>query len=208
MIYLSDDYVSKYQDALGYIVGRAISEGFAPRHIEKAIAYSSPFSMFEKSNITDIAFSSYEKLYETIFDTKDINEYRYNPYDCFGWLGYTYIRLFFDLRITFEALFVILPIDKAINMYHLYHEMDYRQTLEAVKESIKYTIFDVIMKTKNISTKRLSELSNVSVSTISSLRYGNRDINKLEVSSCLKIANALNVKTESLLTDINLIFEN
>ncbi len=207
MIYLSDDYVSKYQDALGYVIGRAISEGFAPRHIEKAIAYSSPFSMFEKSNITDIAFSSYEKLYETIFDTEGINEYMYNPYDCFGWLGYTYIRLFFDLRITFEALFVILPIDKAINMYHLYHEMDYRQTLEAVKESIKYTIFDVIMKTKNISVKRLSELSNVSVSTISSLRYGSRDINKLEVSSCLKIANALNVKIESLLTDINLIFE-
>lgn len=207
MIYLSDDYVSKYQDALGYVIGRAISEGFSPRYIEKTISYSSSFSAFEKSNITEIAFSSYEKLYENIFKTKDFNQYVFSPYDVFGWLGYTYIRLFFDLRITFEALFVILPIDKAINMYHLYHEMDYRQTLEAVKESIKYTIFDVIMKTKNISAKRLSELSNVSVSTISSLRYGSRDINKLEASSCLKIANALNVKTESLLTDINLIFE-
>ena len=114
--------------------------------------------------------------------------------------------LFFDLKITFESLFIVLPIDKTINMYPLYHEMDYLQTLEFVKNKIKYSVLDEIMTFKSLSTQKLSRLSGVSFSTISALRYGKRDINKLEASSLLKLANALRVKVESLLTDINLIF--
>lgn len=207
MIYLSDDYVNKYQDTLGYVIGRGISEGYSVRFIEKSIAYSSAFSSFEKSNITDIAFSSCEKIYNSMFESKSINDYGYNPYGVFGWLGYTYIRLFFDLKITFESLFFILPIDKAVNMYHVYHEMDYRQTLDDVKSSIEYSLLNIIMKAKGLSSKKLSILSGVPASTISSLRYGKRDINKLEAISVLKIANALGVKSESLLTDIDLKVE-
>ena len=44
-------------------------------------------------------------------------------------------------------------------------------------------------------------------STITALRHGARGINKLEVGLLLKLANALRVKVESLLTDINLIFD-
>lgn len=44
-------------------------------------------------------------------------------------------------------------------------------------------------------------------STITALRYGSRDINKLEAGLLLKLANSLRAKVESLLVDINLIFD-
>ena len=206
MIYLADDYVVKYQDTLGYIIGRAIEEQYSPFHVEHAIAYSSSFSLLEKSDVTEIAFYTSEDIYKEAFKiSKENNEYDYNPYGIFGWIGYTYIRLFFDLKITFELLFILLPIEKMVYMYKLYHEIDYQHALDEVNESIKYSYLNMIMKRKKISTAKLSTLSGVPFSTISALRYGKRDINKLEASSLLKLSNALCVKMESLLTDINLI---
>ena len=205
MIYLSDDYITTFQDTLGYIIGRTISNGYSPRFVEKTIAYSSAFSLLEKSDITELAFSSSEYIFERMFDINVLNEYEYSPYDVYGWLGYIYIHLFFDLKITFESLFITLPIDEAINMYPLYHEMDYLQTLEYMKSKIKYSLLDEIMTCRKLSSLKLSRLSGVSYSTISALRYGKRDINKLEASSLLKLSNALRVKMESLLTDINLV---
>lgn len=207
MIYLSDDYVTTFQDALGYIIGRTISNGYSPRFVERTIAYSSAFSLLERSDITELAFSPKEYIFERMFEINISNEYEYSPYDVYGWLGYTYIRLFFDLKTTFESLFFVLPIDEAINMYPLYHEMDYLQTLEYLKGKVKYSLLDVIMTYRKISSQKLSRLSGVSYSTITALRYGKRDINKLEGSSLLKLSNTLRVKMESLLTDINLIFD-
>lgn len=207
MIYLSDDYVSKYQEVLGYLIGRALSSGYSIPHIEKTIAYSLTFSNFEKSDITDIAFSSNENIYSKLFNG-DNNTYQFSQYDVFGWVGYTYIRLFFDLNITFETLFYIIPIDSLMNMYHLYHEMDYYQTLNFVKNSVKHSYLDIIMNNKGVSVMELSILSGVASSTIRVLRYRKRDIDKLEAQKLLKIANALRVKPESLLTNISLIFDN
>lgn len=207
MIYLSDDYIDKYQNVLGYLIGRAMSEGFSLKHIEKTISYSSAFINFENSDITEIAFLSKELISNKLFGFKSDNRYEYSPYGVYGWLGYTYIHLFFDLRITFESLFIVLPIDTAIKMYHLYHEMDYRQTLDAVKNGIRHSYLNMIMETKNVSSSKLSRLSQVKLSTISALRYGKRDINKLESLQLLKIAHALKIKVTSLLTDIDLLFD-
>ena len=205
MIFLSDDYVTKYQDVLGYLIGRAINEGYALPFIEKTIAYSSVFSNFEKSDITEIAFSSKELIYDKVF-TANENDYIYSPYDVYGWLGFIYIHLFFDLKITFETLFFIAPIEKTLEMYHLYHEMDYRQTLEFVKKRINYSFLNVCMDKRNMSSSKLSLLTNIPYSTINALRYGNRSIDKLEAQKLLKIALSLRVKPESLLTDIALDF--
>ena len=207
MIYRADDYVVKYQDTLGYIIGRGISGGCSPRFVEKTIAYSSTFSSFEKSDITEIAFSSKELIFSKMFDLSLADDYDYSPYGVYAWLGSIYIRLFFDLKITFESLFIVLPIDKAINLYPLYHEMDYLQVLNFIKSNIKYSLLDEIMNYKGVSSQKLSVSSGVSFSTITALRYGSRDINKLEAGLLLKLANSLRVKVESLLADINLIFD-
>ena len=173
-------------------------------HIQRKISYSEAISEFEKSNVTIIAFSSMEKIYSEVF-TDYNNEYQYNPYDIFGWVGYAYIHLFLNLEITFEALFFLIPIQEMLNMYKLYHEMDITHLEEYAKEVMKYSLLDVIMKRKKTSNNDLSKKTNIPVSTINSLRYGNRNITKLEAKKILSIAYALNVKIETLLTNIDLV---
>ena len=204
MIYLGDDYIVKYCDTLSYLIERSIREQYSFNHIERSIAYSMMVNELEKCDVSIIAFSSSENIYHQIFPLKDNDGFIQDIYSRYSWVGYIYIHLFLDLDITFESLFFIIPIDEMLSLYHLYHEMDYSQTLNYVKDKIEYTILDVIMKKKKISSSRLSSLTNIPISTIKALRYSDRDINKLEASKLLSIAKCLNVKMKSLLPSIHL----
>ena len=204
MIFLSDDYLVKYQDSLGYLIGRAISEQFSYDFIEKSISYSKEFMEFELSNPIDIAFSSMQKLYVSIFPISISSDFEYDPFGIFGWLGYAYINLFLKLQITFETLFIIFPLEEAIKSYGIYHEMDITNLISNIKEKVKYSYLDMIMTYKGFSTNKLANRSGISFATIQALRYNKRNISKLESSKILALSRALNVKMESLLSNIRL----
>ena len=204
MIYLADDYVQKYENVLTYIFGRSITKGYSFSFIERSIAYSATFSEFEKSNVTHIAFSSNEKIYSELFDDEN-NNYEESPYDIYGWLGYVYIHLFLKYRITFEMLFIALPIETAIRMYPLYHEMDISQMDDYLSIELFPSSLSCVMKKRDITMQELASKTSIPFSTIRSLKLGYRDIDKLEVFKTVLIANALNVKIESLLKEIPLI---
>ena len=205
MIYLSDDYLMKYIDTIGQLFGRAIKEGYSYLHIERRIAYSQFVDELEKSNVTSISFVTADELYKDLFPDSPNNEkYIYNPYDVFGWLGFIYIHLFFKYQITFELIFIVLPIEKAMSLYKLYHDRDITNLYEAFEESVRYYYLNEIIRYRDRSTKQLSEMTGVSFSTIQALRYKKRDINKTEIKTLLKLSNALNVKITSLIENLNL----
>lgn len=206
MIYLADDYVQKYENVLTYILGRSITRGYSFSYIERRIACSATFSEFEKSNVTQIAFSSNEKIYSELFDD-DNNDYKENPYDIYGWLGYIYIHLFLHFKITFEMLFIALPIETAISMYPIYHEMDISQMDDYLSTELFPSSLSCVMKRRNVTTQELTSKTNIPFTTIRSLKLGYRDIDKLEVLKAVLMASALNVKTETLLKEIPLILD-
>ena len=197
MIYTSYDYLNKYQSALGYIIGRAVTNKYATPHIEKMIAYSIAFSDFEKSNVTTLAFTSKEKIYESIFGTND-KEVEVSDNGLFGWIGYAYINMFFKHKVTFELLFMVFPIREMIEKYSFLHEMNISQVVNIFKLRVKYTYLDLIMDKKNVSSAALSKGTGISESSINALRYGIRDINKTQFEFVKLMANYLNVKIESL----------
>jgi len=205
MIYLSDDYVTKYGDVISYLLSRSYKEDYSFDAIQKSISYSTMINELEKSNVTIIAFSSMEKIYSDIFPKHD-NEYIFSEYDAFGWSGYIYMHLFLTMQITFEALFYVIPFERMLSLYKLYHEMSLTQIDNYFHETLKYSILDIVMKAKKISNSELAERTQLSVSTINALRYNKRDIAKLEANKLLLLANALNVKMETLLPSIHLEF--
>ena len=207
MIYLSDDYMNKYEDVLSYLLSRSIQEKYSFPYIEKTISYSIMIGELERSNITTIAFSSMEKIYSDIFPLKENKNFILNVYDAYGWAGNTYMHLFLDFQMTFEAIFIILPIQLMLNLYHLYHEMSYSQIIGYFKALIPYSCLDSIMKAKKISTNEASNETGIPFSTLKSLRYGKRDITKVESGVLFTLARYLDVKMESLLPNIHLSIE-
>ena len=66
MIYLSDDYLTKYCDTISYLLARSYSEGYSFDFIQRTISYSRPISELEKSDITTLAFASFERIYNNV----------------------------------------------------------------------------------------------------------------------------------------------
>ena len=203
MIYLSDDYVTKYSDTLSYLIARSYSENYSFDFIQKTISYSKVINELERSNITLIAFSSFEKTYSETFPPHD-NSFNFDVYNEFGWSGYAYMHLFLKMKITFEALFYLIPIQDMLNLYHLYHEMSISQLVEYALNQLRFSMLDIVMKNSGVSSKELSFITGLSASTINALRYKKRDISKLEAGKLLRIATALDVKIETLLPNIYL----
>ncbi len=196
MIYTNYDYLDKYQSVISYLIQNATEAGYAFPYIEKQIAYSKLIEEFENSNVTTIAFSSLESIYSTLFENNPFSDV--SDYSNFGWLGFVYIDLFLKKKITFEALFLILPIEELLKKYPLYHEMDIAQLEDEIDELTKYSLLDVIMKAKEVTTSILAEKTSIPYSTLSAIRFGKRDIDKVEFKTVNKIAKALNIKIESL----------
>lgn len=204
MIYLSDDYVDKYKEVFCYLLERAVDEEYSFSYIEYTISHSRMVNEFEESNVTLIAFSSLEKIYQEIFPFKENNNFKHNIYGKFGWISDAYINLFLNLNITFETMFIIFPLEEMLSLYKIYHEMSFSKLIDLKNEKVPYTYLDNIMKYRNISTNELATKSGIPFSTINALRYGKRDIRKLESNKLLVISKNLSVKMESLLPDIYL----
>ena len=204
MIYIADDYMEKYQSVLAHLFTKAIGLKFSYSFIERKIAYSDVFSEFEKSNITLIAFNDNERIYNSIFGNSD-NDLLMEDDSIYSWLSFVYLHLFFKFKVTFEMLFIALPIEKTLKLYGLYHEMDITQVDSVFVEAIIPTNLSCIMDNKKITVKQLSEKANVPFTTVRSLKYGYRSIDKLEANKLVSLAFALNVKTETLLSSIPLV---
>ena len=205
MIFLADDYISKYGDTISYLLARSYSEKYTFDYIQKTIAYSKAINEFEKSNVTIIAFSSSADIYNDVFP-KNNNNFTFSEYNAFGWCGYVYIHLFLKMEITFEALFYLIPFEEMLGLYHLYHEMSISQIEEYASNKLKRTMLDIVMKNVKISNNELAEITGISKATINALRYNKRDIAKLEADKLLSISQALNIKMETLLPSIHLHF--
>lgn len=207
MIYLAEDYVNKYQEALTAVIKAGVDCMYSFGVIERSISYSKTFSEFEKSNITRIAFSSIDETVDDVyFDDKKNKKVDYDIYSEYGWLGYVYIKLFFSLNTTFENLFTIFPILDALESYHIYHEMDFSELEEYVRNRLDASYLNMHMKKQKKSTSSLANESGVNESTIRAIRYGKRSPNKLELLSAMKLSEALHIKTESIASEIDLVF--
>lgn len=206
MIYLSPDYTAKYSDVLSEILALAKIDEYSNDYIETTIANSKPFKELEYSDVTEIAFKSTMSLYRALFPSgkaidKDIK--LFSPY---YWIGEMYIHIFIKYKITFEAIFSYIPIGKMEELFATYHEMDINQFDKYVEKVLEEKPLSIWMRKRKITCIELSKKTQIPLTTIRSLKNGQRDINKLQACYLEKISSVLLINPRSLLECITLNF--
>lgn len=208
MIYTSYDYISKYSDTLAEIIALAKLDKYSFEYIERVLSSSKMIDEFEYSDITLIAFTSSSRLYRSLFPDAKASINDIALFDSSYWIGETYIRIFLKYKLTFEAIFTYLPLEIMERQYALYHEMDEGQFDEYFESLLKENILSKIMSKKSITSVLLAKKTDISLSTIRSLKEGKRDIHKIGADKLEKIATALNIKLRTLLYPITLDIAN
>ena len=194
---LNDDEII---NTLAIVLSIGHAYKYSEEAIMKRIAYSHYFSCIEKNKDDPILYVDEQSLISSIYYDANIASYDSILYNQSLWLSELYVRIQRQTNMTFEAVFLYLPLNKGYGMFPLYHEMDFSQGVDYFLSLLhNQSILSLIMKKKALSIDEVAKASGLSYVMISSLKQRKKDISKVAASNLLAMASYLGVKTETLI---------
>lgn len=192
-------YRSDIIDTLGEILSIAYHHKYATSVIESRIAHSPFFIAVEQNIDSPTLYMSPSKLINSIFYDIKVDG-KIELYNQTLWAAELYVRIQDKTHLTFEAIFLYLSLDQAYQMYPIYHEMDFSQSVNYFMSLKKEnSVLSMAMRKNKVDGYELAKYADLSYPTISALRQEKRDINKVQAKSLYKISNYLHLRLESLL---------
>lgn len=122
------------------------------------------------------------------------------------WTGWAVAYYQWDTSLTFSDIDRVVPIADICRMYNPYHEMDIRQFVDKMNELYRAAVPDTNLKQlrtlSGMSQAELAEQSGISKRTIQQYEQRQKDINKAQSETLLKLSRALNCRMEELLEKV------
>ena len=142
----------------------------------------------EEGDIDAICNISIEKAYFDVTN-ETIKDDSYGIYNDAYWSGYSYFELFLQTHKPFSYLFLKLPLEKMLDIYEIFHEMDFTSLLEYFKKrETESTILGTLCKKKKCSLTKLKEATGISINTLSKYRSSDEILYKASFQNIYKIA--------------------
>lgn len=194
------NYLYEYTDLLERVISVAYELNYRISSVERQISYSPFFQKIEKSNygmppiITDI------ELIKQIYSNRDINIGDIPVYKKCLWSAEAYLRIQEACKLTFETIFLYIPIKKMFEYFDLYHEMDFSQIVDEFNRLYaSKSVLSILLDRYECTIKDVAEKLHVSYKTIYSYKHRCRDIKKMEAKPAYELATLLRVRLETLL---------
>jgi len=190
-------------DEIVFTLAELISFGHAYKYtdevIMKRISYSSYFTSVENNKDNPVLYIDTRSLIDSVYQDVNAAYDKIKVYKESLWLGELYLKIQRKTKMTFEAIFLYLPLNKGYEMFPVYHEMDYSQGVDYFVELVqKQSILSIVMKKKKLSVEEVSKASELSYQMISALKTRKKDIKKVAAFNLLLLADYIGVKPETL----------
>ncbi|MBQ7276737.1 MAG: helix-turn-helix transcriptional regulator [Bacilli bacterium] len=144
--------------------------------VRNKINFKSFTNMLSKSSfITAIEKDKYNELFNkpieqllfsiTGFETKEDNSY--GIYNDAYWCGQNYFDLHIKTKKPFVYLFLKLPFEEMMNIYSIYHEMDFSSLVDYFhKKEKEKTILRILCEERRCSLNDLCKATSLSLNTL------------------------------------------
>ena len=146
-----------------------------------------------------------EDVYDDYFNTPltriffDITKMHIEKDESFGiyndayWCGYSYFELQQRLKKPFSYLFLKLPLSKMMDIYPIFHEMDFSALLEFFeKEKDKKTILRALCEQRRCSLSKVSASTGINQATLSKYNADDEALLKGSFQNVYKISKYFN----------------
>lgn len=195
---MNSNYIYEYSELLERLFSAAHHYKYSTKALEKMISYSSFFQRLEKDNDIPAIISEYD-LFKEIFPECYIDTLHLPIYNQCLWAAEAYIRIQNYTGLTFETIFIYIPIACMYKYFDIYHEMDFSQIIDEFNRLKKEkSILSILLNNFNYSIKKVSNITNVSYDTIYSLAHRRRDIKKINIETIFKLSKIFMVRIETL----------
>lgn len=192
----------KFVNDLSATLAVGIKAEYSLKLIESRIAKSNYFITINNDFSDAINFITTQTLVTSLFPEVNALSFLESNYVVCEWMANMYIYIISNLNINFETLFLYIPIEKALKMFDLYHEMDFSASLDLFNNlKQEKSVISIRMKQLKLSNSDISILTNISLPMINSLRNRKRDITKLDVKRAMLLAKALHISLDTLMNN-------
>lgn len=196
---MDDLYINEYINYLERVISYAHHEKYFLGAVENMISYCSFFQKIEKTQRGFAPIIEETKIIQDIFPDDKISIEEVPVYNQCLWVAESYIRLQSETGLTFEAIFLYIPLQKMFELFPLYHEMDFSQIILLFKNLLsEKSIFEILLEKYNYTLKYISFKTKVSYDYLYSLKRRRRDIKKASVELVVQLADEFNVRIETI----------
>ena len=205
-------YLDKARTALGRMLDFAVYdlkydiEDFFDLFITSGIA-----ARFEKGDFgVIVGMSGVELAYQVLELTKgEVNrikpQYSADRSEEY-WAGWALAYYQWDTALSFEEIVRAVPMERIVQMYSPYHEMDIRQFCDKMNERYRAaqpeTNLKALRQRSGLSQRELAEQSGVPLRTIQQYEQRQKSINKAQAEYLLMLARALCCDIEDLIEKV------
>lgn len=145
-----------------------------------------------------------EDIFSDITGNKIYKDESYGILNDAYWSGYMYFDLFIKTNKPFSYIFLKLPLDKLLDMYPIYHEMDFSNLYEQfVYLEKRKTILRLLCEKHNTSLPKLSETIKIPLSTLSKYNKSDEYLYNASFQNIIKISNFFNTPITLFLRSVD-----
>ena len=195
---MDDRHFYEYSKILERILSVGVKYNYSHNVIERCVAYSGFFRLVESSQHGIEPLGNEQDLINAFFPERSINANEVPVYNCCLWAADAYMWIQYKTNLSFEAIFLIMPLEVMYNRFPIYHEMDFTHIVNHFLERQKEkTIFAILLERFGYKLNYVAEKTGISKDTLCSFKQGKRDIRKANVDTVSKLANLFHVRIET-----------
>lgn len=128
----------------------------------------------------------------------------YGVYNDAYWCGYSYFELHLRTQKPFSYLFLKLPLTKMVDIYPIYHEMDFSSLLEYfVRLDREKTILRLLCENKGVSLTKLCYATGINRATLAKYNEDDDSLYKASFQNVMRIAAFFDVPSSLFLLSVS-----
>ena len=196
---MNSNYLYEYANVLECVLSVGYENNYSSSSLERLVSYSSYFQAIEKDNNGFAPIINDSELIKGFFPNLKIDLATAPSYNQCMWAAEAYLRIQGKTGLTFECIFLYLPIKEMYEYFPLYHEMDFSHIIMEFNKLFKEkSVLEILIEKYHYSLNDIAEQINVPYETLSSLKRRRRDIKKASIELVIKLSQIFNVRIETI----------
>ena len=152
-------------------------------------------NLIEKNGYDDYLNKPIEILFYDITGYQIDKDTSYGIYNDAYWCGQNYFDLFLTLKKSFSYIFLKLPLDTMMNIYPIYHEMDFSSLVVYFKEiEQKETIIRILCNNNHCSLNDVSKATNINLGSLIKYNMSDELLRKASFQNINKLIDYFDVR--------------
>lgn len=196
---MNSQYLFEYSNVFERILSVGYEYKYSVPSIERSISYSSYFRSIEKDNRGFAPIANDVELINEFFPNLKIDLINTPHYNQCLWAAESFLRIQSVTKLTFECIFLYIPINKMYEYFSLYHEMDFSHIINEFKRLYaEKSVLELLIEKYHYSLVDIAAQIGISYDLLSSLKFRRRDIKKTSAETVIKLSQLFNVRVETV----------